>query len=55
MGLYGSILTIVVLVGVAVFILLFEKKRATRIERDLGEMADRQRKPHQPRDPHGPR
>jgi len=39
---FGLGLTILVLVGVALFILLFERKRATRIQRDLREMADEQ-------------
>ena len=36
---FGVVLTIVVLVGVALFILLFEGRRATRIERDLRGMS----------------
>ncbi len=40
MDAFGVVLTVIVLVGVAVFILLFERKRATRIERDLRNMAD---------------
>jgi hypothetical protein len=35
--------TVVVLVGVAVFILLFERKRARSIESDLRETAEKQR------------
>lgn len=42
MDAFGLVLTIVVLVGVAIFILLFERKRATRIQHDLREMADEQ-------------
>lgn len=34
----GLVLTIVVLVGVAIAIMLFERKRAEGIERDLHEM-----------------
>jgi hypothetical protein len=41
---FGVVLTVVVLVGVAVFILLFERRRAVRIERDLKDMARRQRR-----------
>jgi hypothetical protein len=37
---FGLVLTIVVLVGVALLILLFERKRATRIQHDLMAMAD---------------
>lgn len=43
MNTFGVVLTIAVLVGVAIFILLFEKQRATRIERDLRDMADERR------------
>jgi hypothetical protein len=42
MDAFGLVLTIVVLLGVALFILLFERKRATRIQHDLREMADGQ-------------
>ena len=45
MNAYGVILTVVVLIGVAVFILLFERKRATRIESDLRRMARERRPP----------
>jgi hypothetical protein len=41
---FRLVATVVVLIGVAVFILLFEKKRATRIERDLSEMGRRRRR-----------
>jgi hypothetical protein len=37
----GMVLTIVVLVAVAVFILLFERSRARQIEDDLREQRDR--------------
>ena len=37
------VLSVVVLVAVAAFILLFERRRATRIERDLREMRDARR------------
>jgi hypothetical protein len=40
---FRAVATIVVLVGVAVFILLFEKKRAQGIERDLKRAADERR------------
>ena len=42
MDVFGLVLTVVVLVGVAVFILLFERQRASRIERDLRDMAGEQ-------------
>ena len=42
MDVFGVVLTIVVLVGVALFILLFERKRATRIQHDLRELAEEQ-------------
>jgi hypothetical protein len=41
---FGLVLTVVVLLAVAVLILLFEKRRAQGIERDLGEMRDEQRR-----------
>jgi Sec-independent protein translocase protein TatA len=44
MDAFRLIATVVVLIAVAVFILLFEKKRATRIERDLSEMSRQRRK-----------
>jgi hypothetical protein len=37
---FGLVLTVVVLVGVALLILLFERRRATRIQHDLRHMAD---------------
>lgn len=37
---FGLVVTIVVLVGVALSILLWERKRAIRIQRDLRDMAD---------------
>ena len=40
MDAFGLVLTIIVLVGMALLILLFERKRATRIQHDLREMAD---------------
>lgn len=43
MDAFRLVVTIVVLVGVALFILLFERKRATRIQRDLREMAEERR------------
>ena len=45
MDAYGVVLTVVVMVLVAVAILLFEKKRATRIERDLKQMSHEQQAP----------
>lgn len=41
MGLFEVILTVVVLLGVALAVLLFEKSRAERIRRDVGEEARR--------------
>jgi hypothetical protein len=41
---FRVVVTILVLLGVALLILLFEKKRAKRIERDLKDMADEQRR-----------
>jgi len=38
-GIYAVVLTVVVLIGVAVFILLFERKRARQIEHDLHDMS----------------
>jgi hypothetical protein len=47
MDAYGVVLIIVVLLGVALLILLFERKRARRIEHDLKDMADERRnRPH---------
>jgi hypothetical protein len=40
---FRLVLTVLVLLGIAVFILLFEKKRAKGIERDLKEMGDERR------------
>jgi hypothetical protein len=34
-ALYSLIVTVLVMLGIAVFILLFERKRARQIERDL--------------------
>jgi hypothetical protein len=39
MDVYALVLTVVVFAGVVVFILMFERQRATRIERDLRGMA----------------
>ena len=44
MDTFRVVVTILVLLGVALLILLFEKKRAKRIERDLKDMADEQRR-----------
>jgi hypothetical protein len=35
MGAFGVVLTVVVMLALAVFILLFERRRAKEIERDL--------------------
>lgn len=43
MSLFGVVLTVAVLVGVAVFILAFERKRAKEIERDLRQGARERR------------
>ncbi len=40
---FRLVLTVLVLLAIAVFILLFEKKRAKGIERDLKEMGDERR------------
>jgi hypothetical protein len=39
MGLFSVVLTILVLLAVAVFVLLYERKRARRIEQDLRSQA----------------
>jgi hypothetical protein len=44
MMLLGLIALIVVTIGIVVAILLFERPRAERIERDLGEDARRRRR-----------
>lgn len=41
---FRLVLTVVVLLAIALFILAFEKKRAKGIERDLKEMRDAQRR-----------
>jgi hypothetical protein len=38
MDVFALVLTLVVLAGVVVFILMFESRRATQIERDLHDM-----------------
>ena len=38
-GLYGLVATIVVAAGVVLLILLFERRRARQIQRDLRDMA----------------
>jgi hypothetical protein len=43
MDVFALVVTVVVLVGVVVFILMFERQRATRIERDLRDMGRRRR------------
>ena len=43
MNALGLVATVVVLVGVAVLILLFERKRARGIERDLRDSAEKDR------------
>jgi hypothetical protein len=40
MNAFGVVLTTIVLLLVAVAILLFERKRAERIQRDLRQMSD---------------
>jgi preprotein translocase subunit YajC len=40
-AIYSLILTVVVMIGIAVFILLFERKRAREIEHDLRDRRDR--------------
>jgi hypothetical protein len=47
----GVVLTVVVLVGVAIFILVFERKRARQIEHDLRGMANEQRDMREGRGP----
>jgi len=42
-GLFGVVLTVAVLVGVAIFILAFERKRARQIEHDLRDGARERR------------
>lgn len=44
MNTFSVFVTIVALLGVALLILLFERKRARRIERDLSGMADERAK-----------
>ncbi len=48
MDTYSVVLTIVVLLAVALLILLFERKRARQIERDLQEMARQRRRKDAP-------
>lgn len=43
MDAFSLVVTVVVLLGVAVLILLFERKRAREIERDLRSNARRER------------
>ncbi len=55
-GTLGLVVTIVVMVGIAVFILLFERKRARQIESDLRhppeDPGSRQARPPSPPDAH---
>ncbi len=44
MGLFGLVVTIVVMLGIAVAILLFERKRARQIEHDLQDQAESRRR-----------
>lgn len=37
-GIYALVVTVVVMIGVVVFILLFERRRARQIEHDLHEL-----------------
>lgn len=53
MDAFGVVLTIVVLLCVALFILLFEGRRARRIERDLRAMAAEERDDARRDDPPG--
>lgn len=49
MDLFGLIVTVVVMLGIAAMILLFERRRARQIERDLREQAGpRHRRPNGP-------
>ena len=41
---FRLVLTVLVLLGIAVLILLFERKRARGIERDLREMGEQRRR-----------
>lgn len=43
MDAFGVVLTVVVLVGVAVFILAFERRRVREIERDLRDQSKERR------------
>lgn len=43
MELFGLVVTVVVTLGVVVLILLFERKRARRIQRDLRDQGEQQR------------
>ncbi|MDT9591426.1 hypothetical protein RDV89_00005 [Nocardioides zeae] len=43
MNAFGLVLTVVVMLGVALFILLFERRRSEGIQRDLRQMADERR------------
>ncbi len=47
MGLFDVVVTVVVLLGIAVAILLFERRRAEEIRRDLGAEARRRTSPEQ--------
>ncbi|MGA8846508.1 MAG: hypothetical protein WB471_07845, partial [Nocardioides sp.] len=49
---FEVILTVVVLLGVVVLILLFERRRAEQIERDTSEMAREARDRHAQDDSH---
>lgn len=49
MDAFGLLATIVVLLGVATLILLFEKKRAKQIQRDLEDMAREDQEPPESR------
>jgi hypothetical protein len=52
MDAFRLLLTVLVMVGVVVAILLFEKRRAERIRRDTGRMAQGRRPPED--EDHGP-
>lgn len=49
MSAFGVVVTIVVLLGIAAAILLFERRRAEQIETDLRGMSERRRRP--PKEP----
>jgi pilus assembly protein TadC len=48
MTLFGLIVTILVLIGMVIFILLFERRRAREIEHDLHDLGDQRREEEPP-------